>query len=238
MLKELGFIKKVPTARMNGKQGVNIYVIQPFERIESFMSPQDVTEPVTPNKAENKLSSLCENKKQNRIVEKKASHCHCHCEETYSKTLSTDENANLRDSKSFSDAEISQQRNVALSLHTDCQSNVNLEQINRKSLDTNFLPDDVNKEFIQAAQPFFNTEDIYKLWTRVQLAYTKLDLQANLDDVMEPILLDFKKVIFMYKMGKIKTTFEGYFYQVIYSRLWDLKKQECKHLWYERVVNG
>ena len=63
-LEELSFIKKIPTARMNGKQGTNLLVIQPYEPIDSLLqsvSPQDVTASVTPNKAKNKQSSLCEN---------------------------------------------------------------------------------------------------------------------------------------------------------------------------------
>lgn len=70
-LESLGFIKKVPTARMNGKQGVNLLVIQPYQTIEEMMlnnmSPHDVTHNVTPNKTENKQSSLCENKTKKRM---------------------------------------------------------------------------------------------------------------------------------------------------------------------------
>ena len=216
------FIKKIPTARMNGKQGVNLYVILPFESIDSLLqpvSPQDVTEPVTPNKAKNKQSPLCENKKQNRYVEKKASQANCHCVEPCRETLTTEENPNVSDSKSLSYAKVSKKQNLALNPIINRQSSVTLKHIEGKTFDTSFLPDYVNKDFIQAAQPFFNTEDIYKLWSRIHLAYKKVDLLASLGDVMEPILTDFKKVIFMYKMGKIKTTFEGYFYQVIYTRL-------------------
>ncbi|MBO1514106.1 helix-turn-helix domain-containing protein [Metabacillus bambusae] len=64
-LEGLGIIKKIPTARMNGKQGVNLLVIQPFQTIDQLknnMTPQSVTANVTPNKTENKQSSLCENK--------------------------------------------------------------------------------------------------------------------------------------------------------------------------------
>lgn len=65
-LEEKGIVKKVATKRMNGSQGVNLLIIQSFASVESMqapVSPQDVTAPVTPNKTENKLSSLCENKK-------------------------------------------------------------------------------------------------------------------------------------------------------------------------------
>ncbi|WP_175640217.1 helix-turn-helix domain-containing protein [Metabacillus schmidteae] len=76
MLEERGIIKKVPTARMNGKQGVNLLIIQAFESIDSIktsMSPQDVTAPVTPNKTENKQSSLCEKKTKERTNVRNAS---------------------------------------------------------------------------------------------------------------------------------------------------------------------
>ncbi|MFV2047948.1 helix-turn-helix domain-containing protein [Metabacillus sp. YM-086] len=70
-LEEKGIVKKVATKRMNGSQGVNLLIIQSFASVESMqapVSPQDVTAPVTPNKTENKLSSLCENKKNNKNI--------------------------------------------------------------------------------------------------------------------------------------------------------------------------
>ena len=69
LLEERGIIKKIPTKRMNGKQGVNLLIIQTFETIDSMkttMSPKSVTAPVTPNKTENKQSSLCEKKTKER----------------------------------------------------------------------------------------------------------------------------------------------------------------------------
>lgn len=76
LLVERGIIKKVPTARMNGKQGVNLLVIQAFESIDSIkkptMSPQDVTAPATPNKTESKQGSPCEKKSKKRKNVKKA----------------------------------------------------------------------------------------------------------------------------------------------------------------------
>lgn len=74
-LEEKGIVKKVATKRMNGSQGVNLLIIQSFASVESLqapVSPQDVTAPVTPNKTENKLSSLCENKNIIQKQEKSA----------------------------------------------------------------------------------------------------------------------------------------------------------------------
>lgn len=59
-LEEMGIIKRIPTARANGKQGVNLIVIQPFS--PEAMSPHDVTPAVTPDKAENKQNLLCNDK--------------------------------------------------------------------------------------------------------------------------------------------------------------------------------
>lgn len=69
-LEQLHFLKRVPTVRLNGKQGVNLLVLQPFEPIDQLMnkvSPQHVTPPVTPIKAKNKQGSLCENKQKRSI---------------------------------------------------------------------------------------------------------------------------------------------------------------------------
>ncbi|KAA9012838.1 hypothetical protein [Niallia endozanthoxylica] len=94
----------------------------------------------------------------------------------------------------------------------------------------------MNKEFILAAKPFFHAGDIHKLWTKIHLAYKKVQLEAPLDDVMELVVEDFKRTVFLYKTGKIHTTFEGYFYSVIYSSLWGLKVQEYREQWYEGVT--
>ena len=115
---------------------------------------------------------------------------------------------------------------------------MNLKPIEDNSLDISFLPDYVHPDFIHVAQAFFNAEDIYKLWTRIHLAYKKVDLKTPLDDVMEPILSDFKQTVFLYKMGKINTSFEGYFYRVVYGRLWHMNKEACKHQWYDRLINS
>ncbi|WP_176483802.1 helix-turn-helix domain-containing protein [Bacillus sp. FJAT-45066] len=66
-LVNLGFLMKIHTIRENGKQGVNILVIQPFFSTKMTTYPDQVCD--HPNKTIMKLDSLCENKKP--IVEKK-----------------------------------------------------------------------------------------------------------------------------------------------------------------------
>ncbi|WP_096155697.1 hypothetical protein [Bacillus sp. FJAT-45066] len=57
---DIGLLKKIHTVRENGKQGVNILVIQPFS---TKMTTLDDHVCDHPNKTEKKLDSLCENKK-------------------------------------------------------------------------------------------------------------------------------------------------------------------------------
>ncbi|MDQ0229903.1 helix-turn-helix domain-containing protein [Metabacillus malikii] len=176
-----GFIKKIPTKRMNGKQGVNILVIQEYPPIDSLknnMSPHVVT----PNKTENNQSSLCENKTKPKNVKKE----------------------------------------VEPSL---------------QQLDASFLPDTVSKPFIEAAKPFFNAVDIYELWKRIVIVYEKMQLQKGLDDVIDVVIQAFKEAIFAKKRGKIKSTFTGYFYTIVYSKLIVEKRKEMKPLLYD-FLNG
>jgi hypothetical protein len=193
-LESLAIIKKIPTARMNGKQGVNLLVIQPFQHIDSLknnMSPQDVTVLVTPNKTENKQSSLCENKLKPTNVNEQ--------HDPHQPTAASQE--------------------VEFDLHQE--------------LDTSFLPDSVHKEFVQAAKPFFSAIDIYKLWKRVLLAHKKTNLDGNVNDVIETVISAFKQTVFLKKMGRIHSTFEGYFYRVVYENFilekrWEFRR-ENKH---------
>ncbi|WP_338470923.1 helix-turn-helix domain-containing protein [Niallia sp. XMNu-256] len=225
LLEELSFLKKIPTARMNGKQGVNLLVIQPFESIDSLLqpvSPQDVTLPVTANKAENKQSSLCESNNQNRINVKESEINHQSNESTNSQPILTEE--------------------IPVT-HLETHSNTNqnnhalLQQTAWHELDASFLPDYVHEDFIKAAQPFFPIDDIYKIWSKINLAYKKLNLSIPFDDVIEPMIMEFKQTIFKYKRGIIHTTFEGYFYKVVYNRLCYIKTDKHLQMVYNRILN-
>lgn len=197
-LEDLGILKKIPTARMNGKQGVNILVLQPFEAIDhqlNKMSPQDVTVPVTPIKARNKQSSLCGNKNNNKPT-----------------NVINSENSTLNFSD---DAEIQPP-----------QPNINIEANTAWKMDISFIPASVNKEFVQATQPFLNPIEIYKLWNRVLIAYNKVNLKRDLHDIMDLVINAFKQTIFRKKMNMITSTFEGYFYSVVYKMLSEEKQKE------------
>ncbi|WP_338472798.1 helix-turn-helix domain-containing protein [Niallia sp. XMNu-256] len=225
LLEELSFLKKIPTARMNGKQGVNLLVIQPFESIDSLLqpvSPHDVTLPVTPNKAENKQSSLCEINKQNRFDVKGSKINQQSMESTNSSNTYTEEN---------------QDRNLEEHTNTNQNRHAVIDATAWHELDSSFLPEYVHEDFIKAAKPFFPVDGIYNLWSKVHLACQKLNLSISLDGVIESIVTDFKQTIFKYKKGKIHTTFEGYFYRVVYSRLWHVKKNEHIQHWYNNLLS-
>lgn len=198
-LEDLGFIKKVPTARMNGKQGVNLLVIQPYQSIDDMdihhMSPHDVTPNVTPNKTENKQSSLCENKKNKRT--------------------------NVTELDQTPPVETSKMNKI--------------DSISDDEIDASFLPESVHVKFIEAANPFYHAIDIYKLWNRVLIAYNKINPQRYIDDLIDVVINAFKQTVFMKRMRKIHTSFEGYFYRTLYAMLNVEKRRENRHLLYDFI---
>jgi DNA-binding Lrp family transcriptional regulator len=199
-LESLGIIKKIPTSRMNGKQGVNLLVIEPYQAIDQLknnVSPHEVTAAVTPNKTENKQSSLCENKHKPTYVREPEK-----CDDPQPEDFSKKENS---------------------------------ATITAKQLDTSFLPESVHNEFVQAAKPFLSAIDIYKLWQRVLIVYNKINLERHLDDVIETVIRAFKQTVFMKKTKRIHTTFEGYFYRVVYGMLVVEKRRENKHLLFDFI---
>jgi len=182
VLMEKGLIKKIPTARKTGKQGVNILIIQPFTSIEALnntMSHHDDTPEVTANKTENKQSSLCEKKsiKPYNVKEK--------------------------------------------------------EEPPADQLDVSFLPETIPQEFVIATKPFFNAIGIYELWKRVLIVYRKMKLKKDLEAVIDRVIYAFKQTVFAKKRGKINSTFEGYFYTILYSELIVEKRREMKHAYYD-----
>jgi hypothetical protein len=99
-------------------------------------------------------------------------------------------------------------------------------------LDNSYTPANVDQEFIQATKPFMNAVDTYKLWNRVLIliAYKKTKIEKPLCDV---VVDAFKQSVFSKKLRKIRSTFEGYFYSVVYAGLVVEKRRECKHLFYD-----
>lgn len=179
-LMERGILKKVPTVRSNGKQGVNVLVIQSYVTLqESKMSPHAVTLDVTPNKTENKQSSLCEKKDKDP------------------RTTKRDPEPSLTE------------------------------------LDSSYLPEFIPQPFIEAATPFFQAADIFMLWKRVLHAYRRLDLNRPIECYIDQIVYAFKQSVFAKKLGRIHTSFEGYFYRTVQQYFIVEWRNENKGKWYD-----
>ncbi|MGG3683937.1 helix-turn-helix domain-containing protein [Aeribacillus composti] len=115
-------------------------------------------------------------------------------------------------------------------VHTESQQADNQP----KELDATFVPASVSKEFVDTVKPFFNSaKHIYDLFQRVQIAYKKCKFDRPLDELIDIAVESFKTTIFAKKMGKIKKTFEGYFYTVLYSNFVVEKRRENRHLLYD-----
>lgn len=96
-----------------------------------------------------------------------------------------------------------------------------------KEIDHTYLPDYVNKSFVEIAKYYFNAFEIYKLWLRVLNAYKRAKISRPLPDVMDVIIKAFKQTIFKYKTGQIKKSFDGYFYRLCEDFLLVEKRKEA-----------
>ncbi len=67
------------------------------------------------------------------------------------------------------------------------------------------------------------------------IAYNKLNFERWIEDVMDIIVYAFKQTVFMKRMRKIHTSFEGYFYRTLYSMLNVEKRRENRHLLYDFI---
>ncbi|AST91092.1 helix-turn-helix domain-containing protein [Sutcliffiella cohnii] len=187
-LEELHILKRVHTARKNGKQGVNLLIIQshqPIDELKNTVSSQPVTLDDTPIKQREKHQSLCENTNRNDVKDDKNAH--------------------------------PEKENLVL-------------------IDSSFLPDTIHQNFIQAADPFFSAIEIYKLWKRVLIAYNKINFNRPLEELMHVVVSSFKQSMFMKKMKKIRSTFEGYFYRVLHENFIVEKRRENRHLMYDFIA--
>lgn len=113
-----------------------------------------------------------------------------------------------------------------------------IESINNKELDATFVPATVPKSFVDTVKPFFNSaRQIYDLFKRVQIAYNKCKLDRPLYDLIDIAIDSFKQTVFAKKLNRIKKTFEGYFYIVLYSNFVIEKRRENRHLLYDFLSN-
>lgn len=124
--------------------------------------------------------------------------------------------------------------NKRTNVHTDNQVETIQADNQQNGLDASFVPSSVPKQFVDTVKPFFNSaKQIYDLFKRVQIAYAKCKLDRPLDDLIDVAVQSFKETVFAKKMNRIKKTFEGYFYRVLYANFVVEKRKERKHLLYD-----
>ncbi|MED1441905.1 helix-turn-helix domain-containing protein [Aeribacillus composti] len=137
------------------------------------------------------------------------------------------------ENKKNQDNSVMKNNNKRKNVQTDNQQET-IESINNKELDATFVPSNVPKSFVDTVKPFFNSaKQIYNLFQRVQIAYEKCKFDRPLDELIDIAVESFKATIFAKKMEKIKKTFEGYFYTVLYSNFVVEKRRENRHLLYD-----
>jgi hypothetical protein len=102
-------------------------------------------------------------------------------------------------------------------------------------LDSTYTPSFINKEFVKTAGLFFNAKRIYQLWLKVLIAYRRYKLERPLDEVIDVVIKAFKETVFLYKQGRIKKTFDGYFYRLLESAFYTEKCRENKDNLYDWI---
>ncbi|MEH7391448.1 hypothetical protein [Bacillus sp. JJ1474] len=73
------------------------------------------------------------------------------------------------------------------------------------------------------------------------IAYQKSKLEKPFEEVIEIVVSAFKQTVFMQMASEIHTTFEGYFYSVVYVNLLAKKRQEYRHYGFNvfsEFING
>ncbi|MGH1257496.1 MULTISPECIES: helix-turn-helix domain-containing protein [Bacillus] len=108
------------------------------------------------------------------------------------------------------------------------------EKIELEDLDETFTPENVPNQFRDAAAPFFKSADkIYKLYHRVLIAYKRSKIDKPIEYVIDRAIQALKETVFAQKSNKIKSTFEGYFYRIIESKLAVERRRECRGLLFD-----
>lgn len=82
-----------------------------------------------------------------------------------------------------------------------------------KQLDSNYVPSNVPKAFVEAVRPFFNeAKEIYRLWGKTRLAHQISGLERPLEDLEEISIQAFNESVFAYKQNRVQKAFTGYFF--------------------------
>jgi hypothetical protein len=102
-----------------------------------------------------------------------------------------------------------------------------IDQIVVEQLKSEFVPKTiVDNDFIELTKPYFNAKMIFKLFGIVKNA-AKQSLVNTYDiDVKEAITEAFKASVFMYKMKRLKGSFENYFFGVLRGMFATVKRRQ------------
>ncbi|MFB5660776.1 helix-turn-helix domain-containing protein [Alteribacillus sp. HJP-4] len=73
-----------------------------------------------------------------------------------------------------------------------------------------YLTEFVPEEFIKAAKPFFNAEEVFSLWGKVHACSRRY--APKVLNIIEPAIIAFKVSVLSYKKERIKQSFGAYFW--------------------------
>ncbi|WP_031407353.1 helix-turn-helix domain-containing protein [Geobacillus vulcani] len=204
-LEQYGIIKRIPTIRTNGKHrggnGHNVYVIQPIENVKELPADTVDTPRVTPQMSPRQEASDADVPSA-QAAQKPA-------ETMLGETMYS----RLKD-KNKDDMTLE-------------PSEPTLEQ-----LDESFTPDIVPEEFVNTVAPFFRSADaIFELYRRVLIAHRRSKLDKPVEDVIGTVIKAFKQTVFAQKRGRIRSTFNGYFYRILEAMLAVERRREVGGLY-------
>ncbi|MEK4498003.1 helix-turn-helix domain-containing protein [Bacillus sp. FSL R12-0069] len=145
--------------------------------------------------------------------------------------------SNVSDTKTDKEAEFSESHpleELKNELNVKEMSPGEFKKIELEDLDETFTPENVPHQFRDAAAPFFKSADkIYKLYHRVLIAYKRSKIDKPIEYVIDRAIQALKETVFAQKSNKIKSTFEGYFYRIIESKLAVERRRECRGLLFD-----
>ncbi|MBA2869960.1 putative transcriptional regulator [Anoxybacillus calidus] len=100
------------------------------------------------------------------------------------------------------------------------------------TLDESFTPGIVPEEFTNTVAPFFRSADaIFDLYRRVLIAYRRSKLDRPIEEVLDTVIKAFKQTVFAQKRGRIRSTFNGYFYRILEAMLAVERRREVGKLY-------
>lgn len=105
-------------------------------------------------------------------------------------------------------------------------NSVNKSVDNIEFYDYTYVSSNVPTRFIDSVRPFFNNaKDIYKLWSRLNLAANKTKVNFVVADHIDVFVKTFKETIFSYKQNKVRKDIIGYMYGAWKNKMVEVARQ-------------